>query len=287
MTERHHDLDRVSQRHLEQWALRVDGPARRGPGSLVVPVLTSEGAAAVLKASQDDVGSEHEHLVLRRWGGAGAARLLRADPPSRTILLERLHERNLASLPDTEACEIVAGLYRRLHVSPLPQLGSVTTHVAQWLDTIDQLPRNAAIPRRLVEQVSTLSRELIAHPTNAVVLHGNLHYGTVLGADREPWLAIAPHPLNGDPHYDVAPMLWHRWDELAGDIHSGIRGGIRDGIRRRFFTLVDGAGLDEELARAWTLIRVALAWTRELIDRQAPDTAALTRYAAIAKAVQD
>jgi streptomycin 6-kinase len=283
MTERHRELERVSQDHLARWGLRIDGPVRERPGSLVVPVLTAEGSAAVLKVSGDDVDSEHEHLVLRRWGGAGAARLLRADPPARTILLERLHPRSAASLPDTEACEIVAGLYRRLHVSPMPQLSSVTTHLAQWMDTAEQLPRRAAIPHRLVEQVATLGRELLAHPGPDVVLHGNLHYGTVLGADREPWLAIAPRPLNGDPHYEVAPMLWHRWDELAGD--NG--GGIRDGIRRRFFTLVDVAGLDEDRARAWTLIRVVLAWTREVIDRQEPEPTALTRYAAIAKAVQD
>ena len=49
--------------------------------------------------------------------------------------------------------------------------------------------------------------------------------------------------MNGDPHYEVAPMLWNRWDELTGN--------IRDGVRRRFYTLVDAAGLDEERARAW------------------------------------
>lgn len=279
MTERHRDVDRVAHQHVEQWGLRIDGPAREGATSIVVPVLTSEGTAAVLKVSTDDGGSEHEHLVLRRWGGAGAVRLLRADPPERTILVERLHPRNLESLPDAEACAIVSGLHRRLHVSSMPQLRSVTTHIEQWTETLEQLPRSAAIPRRLVEQVAARSRELTTDSATDVVLHGNLHYGTVLGADREPWLAIAPRPMNGDPHYELAPMLWHRWDELAGN--------IRDGIRHRFSTLIDAAGLDEELARAWTLIRVVHAWTRELTGGQAPEATALTRYAAIAKAVQD
>ncbi|PRC43973.1 aminoglycoside resistance protein [Mycobacterium sp. ITM-2017-0098] len=282
MTERHRDVHRAAQQHLDQWALRVDGPPRESAGSLVVPVLSSEGTAAVLKVSRGDESSEHEHLALRRWGGAAAVRLLGADPPARTILVERLHPQNLLSLNDTEACEIVAGLWHRLHVPPMPQLSSVTTYVAHWMDTIDQLPRRAAIPRRLVEQVAALSREVSADAPDEVLLHGNLHYGTVLGADREPWLAIAPRPMNGSPHYELAPMLWHRWNELA-DIH----GGVRDGIRRRFFTLVDAAGLGEDLARAWTLIRVVHAWTRDLTAQQAPHATALTRYAAIAKAVQD
>src|SRR6185312_5890231 len=90
----------------------------------------------------------------------------------------------------------------------------------------------------------------------------------VLAADREPWLAIAPRPMNGDPHYEVAPMLWHRWNELTGN--------IRDGVRRRFYTLVDAANLDEERARAWVIVLVVRYAIR--------DPANLTKYVALAKA---
>jgi streptomycin 6-kinase len=282
-TERHRDLERVARDHLDRWDLRVDGPTRDGAATLVIPVLTAEGAAAVLKVSADDAGYDHEHLVLRRWGGDGAVLLLRADPPERTVLVERLHPRSLDSLSDADACRIVSGLYRRLHVPPMPQLRSVTSDVTQWTDALEQLPRSAPIPHRLVEQVAALSRELTTDraggSANDVVLHGNLHYGAVCSADRAPWLAVAPRPMNGDPHYELAPMLWHRWDDLAGN--------IRDGVRHRFSTLVDAAGLDEDLARAWTLIRVVHRWTRALVDGHAAQASALTRFAAIAKAVQD
>ena len=103
------------------------------------------------------------------------------------------------------------------------------------------------------------------------MLHGNLHYGTVLAAEREPWLAVAPRPMNGDPHYELAPMLWHRWDDVAGD--------VRGGVRRRFYRLVDASGFDEERVRAWTVVRVVLAAMR--------DPANLTTYVAIAKAVAE
>jgi streptomycin 6-kinase len=79
---------------------------------------------------------------------------------------------------------------------------------------------------------------------------------------------------NGDPHYDLAPMLWNRWDEFTGN--------IRDGVRRRFYTLVDAAGLDEDRARAWVVVRVIREATRELSK-----PAGLTKYVALAKAVQD
>jgi hypothetical protein len=122
------------------------------------------------------------------------------------------------------------------------------------------------------EQAVSLGRDLADVPADSVV-HGNLHYENVLAADREPWLVIAPKPVNGDPHYELAPMLWNRWDELSGH--------IRDGVRRRFYTLVDAAGFDEERARAWVVVRVIQEATRELAN-----PTLLTKYVALAKAVQ-
>lgn len=125
------DLPAVTRRRMEQWDLRPDGAATHGSNSFVVAVRTSDGSPAVLKIGFPDLGSEHEHLALRRWGGAGSVRLLRADPPHRVVLLERLRPRSLETLPDVEACEVVAGLYERLHVPPLPQLRSLTSCVVR------------------------------------------------------------------------------------------------------------------------------------------------------------
>ena len=64
---------------------------------------------------------------------------------------------------------------------------------------------------------------------------------------RAPWLVISPKPLNGDPHYEIAPMLWHRWDEIADN--------VRFGVQRRFYALVDAAGFDEDRARGYVVCR--------------------------------
>ena len=189
-------------------------------------MLSPDGVPAILKVGH----SEHEHLVLRRWNGDGAARLLRADPHRRALLLERLRTESLESVSDVNACDVVAALYRRLHVPAMPQLPTLSSLLAQWADEFAALPRSAAIPHRLVEQAVTLCRDLSTEP-DSVVLHGNLHYGNVLAADREPWLAISPRPINGDPSYEIAPMLWHRWHELADN--------VRFGVQRRFYALVD------------------------------------------------
>ncbi|MGV9802475.1 aminoglycoside phosphotransferase family protein [Mycobacterium sp. NPDC003449] len=273
-------LPALVRAQVEEWRLVVDGEPTHGYCSIVIPARTSDGVAAVLKVAFPDEESEHEHLALRRWGGHGAVRLLSAAPHRRALLLERLRSRNLNGLWDIEACEVVASLYAAIHVPALPQLRSLAGFVERCGAELAALPRSAPVPRRLVEQAVGLSAELTADPsTTGTLIHGDLHYENVLAADREPWLAIDPKPLNGDPHYEIAPMLWNRWEELTGY--------VREGVRRRFHALVDAAGLDADRARAWVIVRMMHNAMWELTENARPDPDWLTTCVAIAKAVQD
>ncbi|HTW16966.1 MAG TPA: aminoglycoside phosphotransferase family protein [Nocardioides sp.] len=266
---------------LEEWALAPDGAELRGTGAVVLPVRTGDGERAVLKVSVPHPEAEHEHLALQHWHGRGAVRLLRADPRRFALLLERLHPEDLGDRWDVEACEIVGSLYARLHVPAPPQLRPLTSYVGESTDRLAQLPRDAPVPHRLVEQAVSLARDLVADPASTgTMIHGDLHYANVLAADREPWLAIDPKPMSGDPHYEVAPLLWNRWDELAGD--------VRGGVRRRFHAAIDAAGLDEDRARDWVVVRMLHNVLWELEDHPgAPDRAWLTTCVAVAKAVQE
>lgn len=273
------ELPKLAQHQIEEWSLTIDGVPMFGHCSFVLPVRGQDGTAAVLKIAFPDIESEHEHLALRRWGGQGAVRLLSAEPHHRAILLERLQARDLNVLTDLEACEIVAGLYARIHLPALPQLRTLSSVLEQGSVELAALPRGAPIPRRLVEQALSLGRDLLADgDTTGVLLHTDLHYDNVLAAEREPWLVIDPKPLNGDPHYEVAPLLWNRWDELAGD--------IRDGVRRRFYAVVDAAGFAEDRARAWVVVRMVHNAMWALTDADPMDHDWLTTCIAVAKAVQ-
>ena len=283
-------LPRLLRDLIDEWELTVDGAPRHGYVSAVVPVLTAAGEPAALKVTFDgDDESLHEGLALQHWHGDGTVRLLRADPRHRALLLERLHVRDLTDVAETEACEIVAGFYARLHVPSFPQLRTLTSYVERWVDDLAGLGRDAPIPRRYVEQAVSLGRDLVADPDSVGrVVHGDLHYANVLAADREPWLVIDPKPMSGDPHYEPAPMLWNRWMESAS------RGAERDDVRHRFLTIVDAAALDEERARDWVVVRMVLnaSWTvleARTADRalDAEDREWITRCVTIAKAVQD
>ncbi len=263
---------------MAEWDLREDGSPTHGNCSLVVPVRASGKAPAVLKLGFPDDESEHEHLALRRWGGLGAVSLLSADPYRRALLLERLEATDLASVPDVEACSVVAGLYKQIHLPALPQLRSLSTYVDGWNAELAAMPRGAPIPHRLVEQALALGGDLSSDRSVADrVLHTDLHYANVLAGQRQPWAVIDPKPVNGDPHYEIAPMLWNRWDEIAGD--------VREGVRRRFWTLVDAAGFDEDRARAWVIVRMVHVAMWAIQDEEDPSW--LTRGIAVAKAVQD
>ena len=273
------DLPPGVRSQLDEWELAADGPVTHGSASTVMAVRTTDGTPAVLKIASPAVESEHEHLALRRWGGVGAVRLLRADPHRHALLVERLSARTLDALWDVEACEVVAALYRQIHVPALPQIRSLTTVVEQWVQDFEDLPRGAPIPRRLVEQAIAAARDLTTDQGNGVVLHGDLHYGKVLAGEREPWLTIGPKPLSGDAHFEIAPMLWHRWDELEGY--------VRAGIRTRLHALVEAAGFDEARARGWVLVRVVHQAVHTLGSQSTSGPAELTKYVALAKAVQD
>ena len=267
---------------LDEWDLTVDGALMNGFCSLVVPVLTADGERSVLKLHTDADAdeSDFEHLALQHWHGNGTVLLLRADPRRRAMLLERLHPRDLTTIGDREACEVVGGLYGRIHVPALPQLRTITSYVERWTADLEALPRDAPIPRRLREQCVSLVRDLVADPASVgLIIHGDLHHHNVLAADREPWLVIDPKPMSGDPHYEPAPMLWNRWDEI-------VAGNARENLRRRFHTLVDVAGLDEDRARDWVVVRMVHNMSWAVIDGD-PDQDYLTMCVTIIKAVQE
>ncbi len=285
-------LPRLADELLGDWHLRPNGGSLHGYCSLVVPVSDADGAPGALKISFDgDQESLHEGLALQHWAGRGAVRLRRADPRRRALLLDWLPGPDLGDAWDVEACEVVGALYARLHIPALPQLASVASYVERWLRDLDALGRDIPVPRRYVEQVLSLGPDLLASAGDPVVVHGDLHYANVMAGPAGEWVAIDPKPMAGDPHYEPAPLLWNRMDELSG---PGAVGSLRDGLRRRFHAVVDVAGLDEDRARDWVVVRMVLnaGWAVQdarLADRRlsADEQDWITRCIAITKAVQE
>lgn len=275
---------------VQDWELRVDGGFRHGAVAVALPVRSADGTRAVLKVGWPHLEADHEHLALQAWGGRGAVRLLRADPRRSALLLERADaDRDLTALPVLDACTAAAGLYRELHRPALPQLRTLSALTADWIRLLEGLEHSTQVPRRFVTEALSYARGFVDDPsTDGRLLHTDLHYANVLAVDpasaraSEPtadsWLAIDPKPVSGDPCFEVAPLLWNRWDE----VQSAPR--VRTAIADRFYAVVDTAGLDEARCRAWVVVRELVNVAYALAEPQ-PDQQWISVATTIVKAL--
>jgi streptomycin 6-kinase len=242
--------DRLLNAVAAEWDLRLDGPVHDVPRA-AVPVRTAEGHLALLEHAPD--GSAYEHLALRAWDGHGAVRLLRADPRRHLLLTERTDpDDDLRRLDPWEACTQVGILYAVLHRAPIPQPPRLADLVPRWFADLTLPAVAAAVPRRFAEQVRSWTPGLV-DPADAepALLHGDLRPGTVRAASGGRWVAVAPRPVTGDPAYEVASVL-QRWE--GAEASEDLRGDLLE----RFYAVVDAAGLDEDRARAWVVVRTVV-----------------------------
>ncbi|WP_158889886.1 aminoglycoside phosphotransferase family protein [Amycolatopsis anabasis] len=239
---------------LDHWSLRRDGPARHGMASLVLPVLRADGLPAALKLQPVNEENVGEAVGLRAWQGDGAVRLLDHDPGTGSLLLERLDaERPLSSLPDDRAAlRILAELLSRLVAVPAPaglrRLADVAAAMLEQVPLAVPVLRDPA-ERRLVRTCAAAVTELIGELGDRL-LHWDLHYDNILAAHREPWLAIDPKPLAGDPGFELLPALGNRWDDVVA------RGDLAREVLHRFDLLTEVLGIERHRAAGWTLGRV-------------------------------
>ncbi len=235
---------------LGRWGLRVTGPAMHGMTALVVPVERADGVPAALKLLAPDEESVAEPLALRAWGGRGCVRLLEHDPRTGSLLLERLdgtrHLSVLAERDSRQAVRVVGELLAQLTAVRAPAgvrgLGAMAAGMLERVPGALVVVRDARA-RGLVAACAAALAEVADEPGDRL-LHWDLHYGNVLAGGREPWLAIDPKPVAGDPGFELLPAIRNNF--------------VADEVRWRFDLLTEVLGLDgdRERARAWTLGRV-------------------------------
>ncbi len=235
----------------KQWNLMVDAPTLHGYLGLVIPVRQGN-KPCMLKVSWIDESNADEAIALSAWNGQGAVLLLAAEPTLGALLLERLdHRRTLNDVAITEAVDIAGHLLRRLAI-PAPTGLRHLQAVAQDLSRI--LPErwerySRPMPQRLLEQACDLAIQLGASAGNLLVNY-DLHYLDILVGEREPWLAVDPKVVVGDPEFAVAQLLWCRLEDIQA----------QGGIDHHFRMLTESAELDPDRARSWTLVRCVDYW---------------------------
>ncbi|GAA3164187.1 aminoglycoside phosphotransferase family protein [Planomonospora alba] len=246
------------------WDLTVGEPYELSH-HYVTRVVCGDGTPAVLKLGlPGGTPLAEEAAALAAFGGRGAVRLLRADPVRGALLLERADPggrlRDLVPARDAEATSVLAAVMRRLHVPPPPgcPLPDALSQATAFDDYAAAHGGNGPLPLELVVRAGGLMRELCASATRRVVLHGDLHHDNVLRATREPWLAIDPHGLVGDPGYDAGTLLY---DPDPDDRDEALTALVPARVER----LADELAMPVDRVVAWGFVKAVMSdvWTAE------------------------
>lgn len=240
------------ERLCHRWQIELASEAALyGDNNLLLPARHAADAC-MLKLCEPGHDTVAEVTALLAWDGRGAVQLHEASLGEGALLLEQLDSgRSLSGLGLFDAAEIAGDLIRQLTIPAPPglcQLGDMATEIAETVG-----PRHNAlgnpVPARWVGLAAGLAAELAAD-AGADLVHADLHYGNVLAGTRQPWLAIDPKAIAGDPELSVPELMWTRLDEADQ----------ADDIRALLAAITHAAALDPAKARAWTIVRAVDYW---------------------------
>lgn len=241
---------------LRRWRIRQSGDAHTTASSTLIPVLTEDGAPAMLKiahADEEERGAE----LLAALDGRGAARVIRRD--GEAALIERATGPGdlvqlVRSGHDDAATRILCGAADRIHAASADLLGAEQPprliplrqwfrHLFERADELGPLHRRGA----------DLAAALLDDPRDEVVLHGDLHHANVLDFGDRGWLAIDPKGLLGERAFDSCNLLCNPSHERAL---------LPGRLERQFGVVIESTGLEPGRLARWLVAWCTLssAW---------------------------
>ncbi|NVM95176.1 aminoglycoside phosphotransferase family protein [Arthrobacter wenxiniae] len=249
---------------LQRWELTVDLPRGvppwHGHTGIVVPVRRPDGAAAALKIAFPYDETVLEPIALSLWNGQGMVQILEHDPATCSMVTARLDAgKSLNDVPMAEAVDVWGALVRQLSIEPDERPGWFhMPHIAATAERFcDELPArwndlNRPFPVWLLEaalEVCQTRGAVSRRSSRDVLVHTDFHYLNILASlDGTGYLGIDPQPQVGDAEFAVAPCLWNRIQDLP-------RRNAEAALRRRCSALSAAAGLDADVAAAWSVVR--------------------------------
>ncbi|MGI8854278.1 MAG: aminoglycoside phosphotransferase family protein [Thermomicrobiales bacterium] len=242
-----------------RWELTLGAPLVPLSYNYIVPARRTDGSTAILKVCVPTGEFALQVEALRLFDGRGAVRLLASDPDDETMLLEGCEPgtlRQVTTVDDDQATTIACGVMRQLWRPALPTSPFPT--MFDWNADLGRLRpqyggETGPFPRVLVEEVETLLAELTVSAPAPILLHGDLHYDNILPARRQPWLAIDPKGLTGEPAYETGALLYNPYPLLLGGPDP------KRTLARRIDQLADELSLDRVRVRGWGLVRATLS----------------------------
>jgi streptomycin 6-kinase len=245
-----------------RWSITVLPPYKLSY-NYVAPAVQIDGTHLVFKAGMPNPELNSEMEALRLFNGQGSCRLLAGDAGSGILLLEQLQPgQMLSTLEDDAATTSIAAAVMRQLWRPVPANHNFPT-VQHWANGLRKLRLyykggTGPFPRKVVEEAEDLFHTLLVSMDTPVLLHGDLHHENILSAQRQPWLAIDPKGVVGEPAYEAGALLRNPERVLKSTDLANI-------TTRRIDQLSAELQLDRTRIRGWGLAQAVLSawWTFE------------------------
>lgn len=198
------------EEYLTNWNLTDPQLLAQTPTSYVYTVL-HEGEQRVLKLLTAYGWEERSGAVaLRHWNGQGAIHVYEFDQNAQ--LLEYASGDELVTLvergDDAQATHIIAGVLKQLHSIPYNGNSEGLFLLDRWFQELfkrAEADQQSGVNSLFVRGAAVV-RELLAHPRDVRVLHGDIHHRNIRQSERG-WLALDPKGLVGERTYDLANTL--------------------------------------------------------------------------------
>lgn len=242
----------------ERWNLTIGAPVGNLTFNYVAPAMLADGTEVMLKTGlTDEFPSQPQ--VLQHLDGHGMVRLLAYDERDAVVLLERLRPgRSLRMVEDDEVAISAAAEVMRKTWRPLPQTHYPFPTVLDWGKGFARLRERHAggtgpIPQARFERAERLYAELCASMAEPVLLHGDLHQDNILSAEREPWLAIDPKGVIGEPAFETGALLRNFWPDILSVADP------KSLMARRIDQLAAELSFDRERIHNWAFSQAVLS----------------------------
>lgn len=244
----------------ERWGISIQPPFPNLSYHYVTPAIRTDGTPVVVKACSPTDEFETELTAMRHFDGHGFAKVLAFDEIDEVMLLERL----VPGTPltqvedDEEATRCAAAVMREIWRPGLPDYPFKT--VSDWGKGFARLRQyynggSGPFPPALLLEAEGIFAEFCASESERVLLHGDLHHDNMLAATRQPYLAIDPKGVIGEPAYETAAMLHNPLPQVLDYPNPG------HALERRVAILSEMLGFERARIRGWGMAQAVLsAW---------------------------
>ena len=267
-------LSKLLQKYANQWELTLIQPVSKLSYNFVIHSRNATGTDVILKLGVPGTEIESEVAALASYEGRGCVKLLHHSLTDGAILIEEarpgtsIQELTLNGR-DKEAVLIASQVIKRLQAPSkegMSQFHPFRT-VDDWADGFQRIKAafggtTGPFDSQLVDRAEREYRQMSATTAKRVLLHGDLHHGNILSAAREPWLAIDPKGILGDPSYEVGAFIRNPMPDLMAFPN------VKDMLHDRIDLFSETLRFERKRVWAWSFSQTVLAawWLFE--DRQ-------------------